>query len=67
MGGAAQELRDLGRALGFDVWVAASDRARAFGAGRLGDGYVESLPAPLSEIDSVPLILGIVRRCEDAE
>jgi type II restriction enzyme len=49
-------LRDLGRALGFDVWVAANDRARAFGAGRLGDGCVESLPPPLAAIDSVPLI-----------
>lgn len=37
-------LRDLGRALEFDVWVAANDRARACGDGRLGDGCLESLP-----------------------
>jgi hypothetical protein len=49
-------LRDLGRALGFDVWVAANDRTRASGAGRLADGCLESLPAPLAAIDSVPLI-----------
>ena len=33
-------LRDLGRALGFGVWVAANDRGRAHGDGRLGDGCV---------------------------
>ena len=49
-------LRDLGRALGFDVWVAANDRARAFGTGRLGDGCLPSLPASLAAVDSVPLI-----------
>ncbi|WP_242392376.1 type II restriction endonuclease [Anaeromyxobacter oryzisoli] len=49
-------LRDLGRALGFDVWVATNDRTRASGAGRLADGCLESLPAPLAAIDSVPLI-----------
>lgn len=49
-------LRDLGRALGFDVWMAANDRARAFGTGRLGDGCLPSLPASLAVVDSVPLI-----------
>lgn len=42
-------LRDLGIALGFDVWVAANDRGRAFGTGMLGDGCRESVissPAP---------------------
>jgi type II restriction enzyme len=34
-------LRDLGRALGFGVWVAANDRGRAYGDGRLGDGCLE--------------------------
>jgi type II restriction enzyme len=37
-------LRDLGRALGFDVWIAANDRAREAGAGTLGDGCIEALP-----------------------
>ena len=45
-------LRDLGRALGFDVWVAANDRNRPYagpgGAGRLGAGCLDALPAPLA-------------------
>ena len=40
-------LRDLGRALGFDVWVAANDRARDTGTGTLGDGCIDALPAEL--------------------
>jgi type II restriction enzyme len=31
-------LRDLGKALGFDVWIATNDRGRAYGDGQLGDG-----------------------------
>lgn len=42
-------LRDLGLALGFDVWIAANDRSRALGTGRLGDGCLESLPAALTD------------------
>lgn len=38
-------LRDLGRALGFTVWIASNDRSRVCGEGRLGDGCVERLPA----------------------
>lgn len=52
-------LRDLGRALGFDVWVAANDRGRAWGVGRLGDGCLEALPATLAQgpgADAVRLI-----------
>ncbi len=52
-------LRDLGRALGFDVWVAANDRGRACGEGRLGDGCLESLPQALDHApgaDAVRLI-----------
>ena len=37
-------LRDLGRALGFKVWVAANDRARSYGEGRLADGCLDTLP-----------------------
>jgi type II restriction enzyme len=36
-------LRDLGRGLGFDVWIAANDRSRSCTLGRLGDGCLESL------------------------
>lgn len=38
-------LRDLGHALGFDVWVAANDRSRPFGIGRLADGCIAQLPS----------------------
>lgn len=38
-------LRDLGCALGFDVWIASNDRARAFGDSVLGDGCLQVLPA----------------------
>ena len=52
-------LRDLGRALGFDVWVAANDRGRACGDGRLGDGCLDALPQALEQspgADAVRLI-----------
>lgn len=52
-------LRDLGLALGFEVHVAANDRGRAFGPGRLGDGCWPELPAPLQQAagaDAVRLI-----------
>lgn len=37
-------LRDLGRALGFKVWIAANDRARPYDEGRLADGCLDTLP-----------------------
>lgn len=44
-------LRDLGRALGFDVWIAANDRGRSDGrGGRLDDGCVDALPEPLASL-----------------
>jgi type II restriction enzyme len=52
-------LRDLGMALGFDVWVAANDRGRAFGTGMLGDGCRETLPDSIASApgaDAVRLI-----------
>jgi len=52
-------LRDLGRALGFDVWIAANDRARDTGAGQLGDGCLEVLPEPIASapgVDAIRLI-----------
>ena len=42
-------LRDLGRALGFGVWVAANDRSRSCGDGRLGDGCLDALPPALEQ------------------
>lgn len=41
-------LRDLGLALGYDVWIASNDRARECGTGRLGDGCLDALPVPLA-------------------
>lgn len=42
-------LRDLGRALGFSVWIAANDRSRPYAGGRLADGCLEALPRALEE------------------
>ena len=44
-------LRDLGRALNYQVWIAQNDRGRSFGNGRLGDGCLAKLP---SLLDSSP-------------
>ena len=52
-------LRDLGLALGFDVWIASNDRARACGNGQLGDGCLQELPASVARApgaDAVRLI-----------
>jgi len=49
-------LRDLGRAMGYDVWVASNDRRRPCGTGLLGDGCVETLPEALASVGSIPLI-----------
>jgi len=43
-------LRDLGHALGYSVWVAANDRGRAHGLGRLGDGCLEILPPVIADL-----------------
>lgn len=40
-------LRDIGRALGFDVWIASNDRTRSYSGGHLADGCLERLPAVL--------------------
>lgn len=49
-------LRDLGMALGFSVYVAANDRGRPCGTGRLGDGCMEALPQVLESVDAVRMI-----------
>lgn len=52
-------LRDLGHALGFDVWIAANDRSRSYGDGRLGDGCLTSLPTAVEQspgADAIRLI-----------
>ena len=51
-------LRDLGTALGFDVYVAANDRGRPVEGGRLGDGCRDELPPAITSggADAVRLI-----------
>ncbi|MHB0926313.1 MAG: hypothetical protein ACYC1F_07410, partial [Gallionellaceae bacterium] len=52
-------LRDLGRALGFEVWVASNDRNRPYAGGRLADGCCDCLPETLknaSAVESIRLI-----------
>ena len=52
-------LRDLGRALGFDVWIASNDVNRLHDGGRLGDGCLRGLPASIEQApgaDAVRLI-----------
>lgn len=50
-------LRDLGKALGHDVWVASNDRSRSYAGGQLCDGCVDRLPAEVhAGADSVKLI-----------
>jgi type II restriction enzyme len=52
-------LRDLGLALGYDVWVASNDRSKALPDGRLGDGCLDALPPALADAygaDFIPLI-----------
>jgi type II restriction enzyme len=51
-------LRDLGLALGYNVWIAANDRGRQVNGGKLGDGCLDMLPLPVDEpgTDAVRLI-----------
>jgi type II restriction enzyme len=52
-------LRDLGIALGYDVWIAANDRGREYAGGRLADGALSVLPASVTSApgaDAVRLI-----------
>lgn len=50
-------LRDLGRALGFQIWIAANDRSRPCGDGKLADGCLLELPRRVKAGgDSVSLI-----------
>lgn len=41
-------LRDIGLALGFQVWIAANDQGRAYREGSLGDGCLRDLPPGLA-------------------
>lgn len=44
------QIRDLGRALGYNVWIASNDRSRFYGAGALGDGCLSTLPTGIEQI-----------------
>ncbi|MFN7943125.1 MAG: type II restriction endonuclease [Thermoanaerobaculia bacterium] len=49
-------LRDLGLALGFEVWVASNDRSRPYGTGRLADGCRAELPAAFASSSAAETI-----------
>lgn len=52
-------LRDLGFALGFEVWIAANDRSREIGGAALGRGCLQELPEALRAgkgVESIRLI-----------
>lgn len=52
-------LRDLGLALGYDVWIASNDKNRTYGGGRLCDGCLAQLPDAIRRApaaDTVSLI-----------
>jgi type II restriction enzyme len=49
-------LRDLGRALGFEVWVASNDRNRAYAGGRLADGCCDCLPEAIENVPAIEAI-----------
>lgn len=50
-------LRDLGKSLGFDVWIASNDRGREYGNSILSDGCLTQLPEGVSQgLESIRLI-----------
>jgi len=49
-------LRDLGLALGFQVWIASNDGARSYKDGRLANGCLDRLPAALAEAGAADAI-----------
>ncbi len=52
-------LRDIGKAVGFEVWIASNDMGRDYNGGRLDDGCLHTLPEVLeasSSFDAIRLI-----------
>lgn len=51
-------MRDLGKSLGFAVWIATNDRSRTYNGGALSEGCLSALPTSLLVVggDTVPLI-----------
>lgn len=52
-------LRDLGKAMGYDIWIASNDKNRSYLGDRLSDGCLSQLPENVrqsSAVDTVSLI-----------
>lgn len=49
-------LRDLGRSLGYDIWIASNDRNRSYGGAPLGNGCLERLPPAIEKADGADAI-----------
>jgi type II restriction enzyme len=49
-------LRDLGHALGFDVWIAANDHSRLFDGVPLATGCCRELPACITSLDGIDAV-----------
>lgn len=49
-------LRDLGRQLGYAVWIASNDRGRPYAGGMLSDDCLARLPAALETLSAIDMI-----------
>jgi type II restriction enzyme len=49
-------LRDLGTALGYDIWIASNDKNRLYLGARLSEGCLDSLPDPIRSSDAADTI-----------
>lgn len=49
-------LRDLGKALGYGVWIAANDRSRPYDGGKLADGCLDKLPDTVEQTSGADAI-----------
>jgi type II restriction enzyme len=49
-------LRDLGRAMGYDVWIASNDTNRPYLGARLSEGCLKQLPDAIRQSDAADMI-----------
>ncbi len=49
-------LRDLGTALGYDIWIASNDKNRLYLGARLSEGCLDSLPDPIRSSDAADTV-----------
>ena len=49
-------LRDLGTALGYDIWIASNDKNRFYLGARLSEGCLDSLPDPIRSSDAADTV-----------